>query len=390
MTRELVSLVEHICRSREISPERVFEIVKEAILFACRKKFKKEKIEVELSPQSGEIKLWRYQKGEEAELAERKEISLEDLGRIEAHLVKNIINRELEKEERTSVYQLYRTKIGDCISATVQKVEKEGIILSVGKTSALLPPEEQIPQLKLRPGDQLKVYVLEVKKTGSGPPLIVSQTHPEMIRRLFELEVPEVSERIIKIVSVARMPGIRTKVAIHSTKPEIDAVGTCIGLKGVRIQAIVKELRGEKLDLVIWDENPEIFLKNALSPGQISSVIEEEKRKTYTVVVPDDQISLTIGKGGQNVKLAARLTGWRINIKRESVWQEELEKNSLKNLTSVGEKTVNLLTEAGINSLKKLAELSVEELQRIPGIGEKKAERIHFEVGEILGRQEKK
>jgi N utilization substance protein A len=211
-----------------------------------------------------------------------------------------------------------------------------------------------------------------------------------MIRRLFELEVPEVSERIIKIVSVARMPGIRTKVAIHSTKPEIDAVGTCIGLKGVRIQAIVKELRGEKLDLVIWDENPEIFLKNALSPGQISSVIEEEKRKTYTVVVPDDQISLTIGKGGQNVKLAARLTGWRINIKRESVWQEELEKNSLKNLTSVGEKTVNLLTKAGINSLKKLAELSVEELQRIPGIGEKKAERIHFEVGEILARQEKK
>lgn len=411
MNFELIELIEKISQKRNISREKVEEIIKNAIFLAYKKKYGKyENINLDIDLESSEIKVWKKKIVVENLVDENKEIIfkeakkidrnikigdqisvqllVEKLGRNVAFATSQIIEQSLEEEEKKNIYEKYKNKIGICVSCLIQRLEKKDVILDIDKIEGLLPLEEQIPETKFIPGNRIRVYILDIRKTES-PQIIVSQTHPELVKQLFEMEVPEISEKIIKIVSIARLPGIRSKIAIYSTRSEIDAVGTCIGLRGSRIQVIIKELQGEKIDIIVWNEKIQEFIKKSLCPAQISKVIINEKNKSSIVIVPDDQLSLAIGKNGQNVKLAVKLTGWKMDIQKESLYKEEkkieLKKEiSLKDISGVGEKTLEILITFGIDTVEKLAMIDLVELQKINGIGHKKAENLQIKAKNLL------
>lgn len=246
------------------------------------------------------------------------EVTPADFGRIAAQTAKQVVVQRIREAERERVYEEYGERVGEVLTCTVQRREQRNVFVNLGKIEAVLPPAEQVPTEPYRFNDRLKVYVLEVRRTPKGPQVVVSRTHPSLIRRLFELEVPEISEGIVTIKSVAREPGARTKVAVYSTDDKVDAMGSCVGHRGTRVQSIVNELYGEKIDIVRWNENIDKFIGEALSPAKAVSVKIDEEAKTALVIVPDSQLSLAIGKSGQNVRLAARLTGWRIDIRSEA------------------------------------------------------------------------
>lgn len=246
------------------------------------------------------------------------EVTPEDFGRIAAQTAKQVVVQRIREAERERVYEEFGERIGEVLTCTVQRREQRNVFVNLGKVEAILPPAEQVPTEPYRFNDRLKVYVLEVRRTPKGPQIVVSRTHPSLIRRLFELEVPEIAEGIVTIKSVAREPGARTKVAVHSNDERVDPMGACVGHRGTRVQSVVNELYGEKIDIVRWNEKIDKFIAEALSPAKAISVTCDEKTKTALVVMPDNQLSLAIGKSGQNVRLAARLTGWRIDIRSES------------------------------------------------------------------------
>ncbi|MCX8053529.1 MAG: transcription termination factor NusA [Armatimonadetes bacterium] len=246
------------------------------------------------------------------------EVTPEDFGRIAAQTAKQVVVQRIREAEREQVYEEFGDRVGEVLTCTVQRREGRNVFVNLGKVEAILPPAEQVPTEPYRFNDRLKVYVLEVRRTPKGPQVVVSRTHPSLIRRLFELEVPEIAEGVVTIKSVAREPGARTKVAVHSNDEKVDAMGACVGHRGTRVQSVVNELYGEKIDIVRWNEKIEKFIAEALSPAKPTSVTCDEETKTALVVVPDNQLSLAIGKAGQNVRLAARVTGWRIDIRSES------------------------------------------------------------------------
>lgn len=246
------------------------------------------------------------------------EVTPENFGRIAAQTAKQVVVQRIREAERERVYEEFGERVGEVLTGTVQRREQRNVYVNLGKIEALLPPAEQVPTEPYRFNDRIKVYVLEVRRTPKGPQVVVSRTHPSLIRRLFELEVPEIAEGIVTIKSVAREPGARTKVAVHSSDEKVDPMGACVGHRGSRVQSVVNELYDEKIDIVRWNENIEKFIAEALSPAKAISVTCDEATKTALVVVPDSQLSLAIGKSGQNVRLAARLTGWRIDIRSES------------------------------------------------------------------------
>ncbi|MEN6372866.1 MAG: transcription termination factor NusA [Armatimonadota bacterium] len=246
------------------------------------------------------------------------EVTPENFGRIAAQTAKQVVVQRIREAEREKIYEDFGDRIGEVVTGTVQRKEQRNVFINLGKVEALLPPAEQVPTEPYRFGDRLKVYMLEVRRTPRGPQVVVSRTHPTLIRRLFELEVPEIVEGIVTIKSVAREAGARTKIAVSSTDDKIDPVGACVGHRGTRVQAVVNELYDEKIDIVRWNEDPSKFIAESLSPAKAMSVKADESAKTALVVVPDSQLSLAIGKSGQNVRLAARLTGWRIDIRSES------------------------------------------------------------------------
>ena len=226
--------------------------------------------------------------------------------------------QRLKEAERSIVYEEYFSREGDIITGLVQRVEGRNVFVDLGKTEAILPPAEQIPTESYKAGDRIKCYIVEVKKTTKGPQIMISRTHPGLLKRLFELEVPEIYEGVIELKSVAREPGMRSKIAVVSRDETIDAVGACVGPKGQRVQNIVDELNDEKIDIVKWDEDPAVYIANSLSPAKVISVDVNEEEKTSRVIVPDYQLSLAIGKAGQNARLAAKLTNWKIDIKSET------------------------------------------------------------------------
>lgn len=246
------------------------------------------------------------------------EVTPEDFGRIAAQTAKQVVVQRIREAERERVFEEFGERVGEVLTGTVQRREQRNVFVNVGKVEALLPPAEQVPTEPYRFNDRIKVYVLEVRRTSKGPQVVVSRTHPSLIRRLFELEVPEIAEGIVTIKSVAREPGARTKVAVFSNDDKVDPMGACVGHRGTRVQSVVNELYDEKIDIVRWNENIEKFIGEALSPAKAISVSCDEETKTALVVMPDSQLSLAIGKSGQNVRLAARLTGWRIDIRSES------------------------------------------------------------------------
>lgn len=246
------------------------------------------------------------------------EVTPENFGRIAAQTAKQVVVQRIREAEREHVFEEFGERIGEVVTCTVQRREQRNVFVNLGKVEALLPPAEQVPTEPYRFGDRIKVYILDVRRTPKGPQVVVSRTHPSLIRRLFELEVPEIADGIVEIKSVAREPGARTKVAVCSNDERVDAMGACVGHRGTRVQAIVNELYDEKIDIVRWHDQIDKFIAESLSPAKATSVKADMEAKTALVIMPDNQLSLAIGKSGQNVRLAARLTGWRIDIRSES------------------------------------------------------------------------
>ncbi|MFQ6041027.1 MAG: transcription termination factor NusA, partial [Candidatus Poribacteria bacterium] len=355
----------------------------------------------------------------DAQLGEVIEVEVEpgDFGRIEAQTARQIFVQKIKEAEREMVYEEYKDRVGDIVRGTVQRSEQNGIILELGKTEGILPRQEQVENEEYRRNDEFQCFIMEVRNTSKGPGIILSRTHPGLIARLFELEVPEIYDGLIRIMAIARDPGDRSKIAVATTDENIDAVGTCVGMKGSRVQMVVNELRGEKIDILEWNPDPEIFIGNALQPAKVTKVaIIDEAENRAEVIVPDDQLSLAIGRRGQNVRLAAKLTGWRIDIKSESDAESELkeqlteeifksdvesdvdlfpitdvESDDIKSLpiiklNGVGEKIAQKLRENGYSTIASIARATVDELADIPGIGVLIASKIQQSAIEIMSK----
>jgi N utilization substance protein A len=298
------------------------------------------------------------------------------LGRIAAQSAKQVIMQRLREAERDAVYEDFKDRKGEIINGIVQRFDRGAIIANLGKAEAELPVKEQIPKEAYTQGDRLRAYIYDLKPFSRGPQIILSRTHPNFLSALFESEVPEISEGIVTIMQAAREPGSRAKIAVASKDRDVDPVGACVGMKGSRVQAVVQELRGEKIDIVSWDPDPAKFVCNALAPAEILRVIVDEENRSMEVVVPDDQLSLAIGKRGQNVRLASRLTNWKLDVTSESDYNKALKEGykSLLKLSGVGEKLATTFYGMGFRSAEDIAKAEVADLVVAKGISERKAE----------------
>jgi len=338
---ELSNALKDIEKEKGISSEVLLEAIEHALYTAYRKNFgTAQNSRIEIDKETGEIKVYSRKTVVANVTDSNTEISLEeavqvdpeakegevieievtpsDFGRIAAQAAKQVVVQQIREAERGLIYEEFSSREGDIVTGTIRRQEAKNIYIDLGRAEAVLLPSEQIPTEKYNRGDRIKVYIIEVKKTTKGPQILVSRTHPGLLKRLFELEVPEIFEGIVEIKAVAREPGMRSKIAVHSRDENVDSIGSCVGPKGMRVQAVVVELKGEKIDIVKWSSDPREFIANALSPAKVESVEIDEEEKVARVIVPDHQLSLAIGKEGQNARLAARLTGWKIDIKSTS------------------------------------------------------------------------
>jgi len=350
MKNDLLTAMTQLAAEKGLTRDDVREALEAAIVSAYKRDHDGANVIARLDPASGEARVYVLKRVVETVSDPRTEISLEearairpdaqlgtevevevrkvtpqDFGRIGAQTAKQVILQRLREKERENVYNEYIDRQGDIIVGTVQRVDSRGVILDLGRAEALMPPQEQIPTERYRPGQRLRVYVLEVNKTQKGPQIIVSRAHRDFLKRLFELEVPEIFAGTVELKAIAREPGSRSKVAVYARQEGLDPVGACVGVRGTRIMNIVNELGGEKIDVVRWHADPAVFVANALSPAQVLSVDIDEATRTALVIVPEKQLSLAIGKDGQNARLAAKLTGWRIDIKSDTAARQEAE-----------------------------------------------------------------
>jgi N utilization substance protein A len=316
-------------------------------------------------------------------------VPLDEFGRTAIQAAKQIVIQRVREAEREQIFEEFHDKVGQIVTGDVQQVERSGVVVNLGRTEAILPAKEQIKREKYRQGDRVRAYVVAVDQTTKGPQIVLSRTHPDLLKKLFQQEVPEIYDGIVEIKAIAREPGARSKVAVSSNDDRVDPVGACVGVKGSRIQAIVRELSGEKIDIVAWSLDPVVFVSRALNPAKVTKIIVSDDEKSMRVIVPDDQQSLAIGKGGQNARLAAKLTDCKIDIIGESehteqVEQEIAERVEVSRLPGVGDKVAENLAAAGYHYIQDLEDLSSDELIKIPGIGPKTAERISIAVAAIL------
>jgi N utilization substance protein A len=336
VSAELVQALRELEREKGISFETILRGLEEALASAYKSAMKigeeeveegepREDARVTLDPESGDMHAFLQQVDGEGQVTSEKEVDLPDdfKGRIAAQTAKQVILQKLREAEREITYEEFAGREGDVVTGIVQQHSSKATFLDLGKVEALLPFQEKVPAESYRQGERLKVYIIEVRRTGKGPQIIVSRTHPELLKALFAMEVPEIAEGLVEIKAVAREPGHRSKIAVVSNEPGVDPVGACVGAKGSRVRMVVNELRGEKIDVVEWSDDSSRFVGKALAPASVKDVRIDEATQTALVVVPDFQLSLAIGKEGQNARLAARLTGWRIDIKSESQLAEE-------------------------------------------------------------------
>jgi N utilization substance protein A len=298
-----------------------------------------------------------------------------DFGRIGAQTAKQVIIQKVRDAERENVYNEFKDRKGDLVSGTVQRMEKGNLYINIGRAEAVLFSKEQIPGEVYRQGERLRAYILDVQKNSKGPQIFLSRTHPGFLIKLFEMEVPEISDGVIKIISAAREPGERAKISVYSSNRDVDPVGACVGMKGSRVQNVVQELRGERIDIIPWSQDQAKYVCNALAPAKISRVYIDEEIRHMEVVVADDQLSLAIGKKGQNVRLASKLTGWKIDIKSESkmekISNEILER--FKGLPHIGDVASRILYNEGFRSINEVAEVDPEELAKVLEIEKERA-----------------
>ncbi len=341
MNKELMEALDILEKEKDIPKETLFDAIENSLITACKNHFgKADNVKVEIDKETCDFLCYAEKEVVEEVEDDVLQISLEDarelshkaqlgdmlhveikskeFGRIATQNAKNVILQKIREEERSVIYNQYYEKEKDVVTGIVQRHIGRNISINLGKADAILNESEQVKGENFRPTERIKVYILEVKNTPKGPRILVSRTHPELVKRLFEAEVTEIKDGTVEIMSIAREAGSRTKLAVRSTNQNVDAVGACVGINGARVNSIVDELRGEKIDIVNWDENPGNLIQNALSPAKIVAVFSDPDEKTAKVVVPDYQLSLAIGKEGQNARLAARLTGYKIDIKSET------------------------------------------------------------------------
>ena len=449
MGQELVQVIDQISKEKGISREMVIEAVESALVSAAKKKYGTQRIAVQIDPKRGDIVMYAYRKvvaeitnpEEEITLEEAVklfpeaqlegevplQVEFEGFGRIAAQTARQVIVQKVREAEREVVFKEFNDKIGQLVNGIVLRHEKGAYFIDLGKTEAVLPAREQVPRENYRRGDRLRAFVLEVKDTSKGPQVVLSRSHPDFVAKLFEMEVPEIYENIVEVKGVVREAGDRTKIAVASKESQVDPVGACVGMKGARVQAVVRELRGEKIDIIPWSEDPRIFIAKALSPAVVEKVGVTEEDRSALAVVADAQLSLAIGKKGQNVRLAAKLTGWKIDILSESEYEQERQKerdqeieaaiaeetrklaqdteaaetmeaehaeaeaeakaaSDITNIDGVGPKTAEQLQLAGYDTIEKIAAMSDEDILAVPTIGEKTAQKILLSARALVNK----
>ncbi len=396
MSAELRKAIEQISKDRGIDKDLLIDTLERAVRSSVTKKFGDEvDIEVSYNDEKGEFEVYQFKTVvekvvdpvneislEEAQLQDPTfqvddeigiQVKVEDLGRIAAQSAKQVIIQRMREAEQEIIYEEYKDRKREIISGIIQRRDRSGWIINLGRTEALLPKEEQIPKERFRRGDRVQALLIDVRKEGRGPQIIVSRSHPDYLTVLFNREVPEVADGFVQIMGVARDPGSRAKVAVLSTDRDVDPVGACVGVRGSRIQNIVQELRGERIDIIVW--NPEIttYAVNALSPARISRITVDEEDRGLEVVVPDDQLTLAIGRKGQNVKLAAKLLGWKIDIFTESRYGSMYkDRQGLEQLASVAEVSLDAFLAAGFEGSSAVAQAEDEQLLTVAGMTSEK------------------
>lgn len=343
----MIALVE-LEKEKGIKMDTIIEALKIAFVSAYKKNYKVEyDCRADINMKTGEIKVFKILGEGESEDGTAKdsikrnevEVTPDNFGRIAAQTAKQVIRQRFKEAEREIMYEEFKDRVGDMVTGIIQQSDSRFTLVDLGKVEALLPPYEQVPRERYKHGERIKCYISDVRKTTKGPQVIISRTHPGLIRKLFELEVPEIYEGIVEIKSIAREAGYRTKIAVSSNEKNVDPVGACVGPKGSRVKMVVEELGGEKIDIVEYSSDIVTFIKNALSPARVLKVLTDEDKKFALIVVSSDQLSLAIGREGQNARLAAKLTGWKIDIKSERQFEEELDEAREERSKSKGEDT---------------------------------------------------
>jgi len=375
--RELLSVLETIERDKGVDREILIQALESAVAAAAKKS-------EGVSEETEATATFDRQTGTLRVVVGGKEIDSARLTRIAAQTAKQVIIQKLREAERDVIYTEFQGRVGDIITGSVHRFERGDIIVELGRAEAILPKSERIPHEEFHQGDRVQGYVLEVRKNARGPVIVLSRTHEGFIRGLFALEVPEISEGIVEIKGIAREAGDRTKIAVSSTDEKVDCVGACVGMRGTRVKNIVRELHGEKVDIIRWEEDSKRFIAAALSPAQIGEIRDEPQAKRALVIVEEDQLSLSIGKKGQNVRLASKLTGWQLEI--TSKMQLAHPEIPLRDLEGIGPLIEERLKEAGITNIQQLGAQTIEQLTAIKGIGEKTAARLLESANAALGK----
>jgi len=345
VNKQLIVALAELEREKGIKMDTIIEALEIALASAYTRNYQVEyECRIDINTSTGEIKVYKIigEEGEDGEKQERNEVEIipDNFGRIAAQTAKQVIRQRIMEAEREIMYDDFKDRVGDLVTGIIQQSDSRFTLVDLGKVEALLPPYEQVHGERYRHGERVKCYISDVKKTSKGPQVIVSRTHTGLIRRLFELEVPEINEGVVEIVSIAREAGYRTKISMKSNEKNVDPIGACVGPKGSRVRMIVDELGGEKIDIVGYNEDMVTYVKNSLSPARVNKVLIDDDNKFALVVVSSDQLSLAIGREGQNARLAARLTGWKIDIKSEKQFEEELAEAREERVISNEEKEV--------------------------------------------------
>jgi transcription termination/antitermination protein NusA len=404
MSMELKKAIEQISKDRGIDKELLVDTLEEAVRSSVARKHGEDlDIEVRYNDEDGELEVYQFKTvaevvedpSTEITLAEAKDhdpgvqlddeigfkLNISDLGRIAAQSAKQVIIQRMRDAEQEIIYEEYKDRMGEIISGIIQRRDKAGWIINLGRTEAILPKEEQIPKEHYKRGDRVQAYIVDVRKEGRGPQVVVSRSHPDYMASLFKREVPEVDDGTVKIMGVARDPGYRAKVAVMSKDRDVDPVGACVGIRGSRIQNIVQEMRGERIDIVVWSPDIATYAKNALSPAMVSRITVDEEENLLDVMVPDDQLTLAIGRKGQNVKLASKLLGWKVDISTESRNMEvHAAMQGLEQLASVAETPVEHLLAAGFESVEAISIATDEELSAVEGLSPSKIQDLRAAI----------
>lgn len=413
MFPELKRLIEQMGKDRGIDKQIITEALEAAMLTAARKKLGQHvDIEVHYNDEAGEIEVFQFKTVVDKVLDPEMQISKEEakstldedaepgdslgmkietgsFGRIAVQMAKQIIIQRVKDAERDNIYDEYKDRKGELVNGFVQRFEGGSIIVNLGRAEGVLPPVEQIHRETYKRGERIRSYIVDVKKNSKGSQILLSRTHPSFLKALFEVEVPEISEGLIDIVSVVREPGKRGKISVRAKDKDIDPVGACVGMRGSRVQSVVQELRGEKIDIIPYTEDAAKYVSSALSPAKVSRVFIDDENRTMTVIVPDDQLSLAIGKNGQNVRLAVKLTGWKIDMKSETMAaaKDEEGHKAFEEITGIGPVIAENIFNKGIKSISMLAVAEPEMLSSIPGVSESMAKQWIEDAGKILDNE---